>query len=54
MQARTLYHLNGVVKFEALIQDHKSREQTATYVLCIITEAAKEIKKPVQTGGLDL
>lgn len=31
MQARrTLHHLRGAVKFEALIQDHMAREQTAT------------------------
>lgn len=31
MQARrTLHHLRGAVKFEALIQDHLAREQTAT------------------------
>lgn len=31
MQARrTLHHLRGAEKFEALIQDHLAREQTAT------------------------
>ncbi|KAK7335098.1 hypothetical protein VNO80_26869 [Phaseolus coccineus] len=30
MARRTLHHLRGAVKFEALIQDHLAREQTAT------------------------
>nr|AFK38907.1 unknown [Lotus japonicus] len=30
MARRTIQHLRGVVKFEALIQDHMAREQTAT------------------------
>ncbi|KAK7324544.1 hypothetical protein VNO77_28186 [Canavalia gladiata] len=30
MARRTLHHLRGAVKFEALIQDHMAREQTAT------------------------